>query len=282
MSWSREWQALKIRSEGLAIAADTFLSALKNRDTDDLSLVRKLIVPTGRGIWADLTSFKKRHQSILPAGAKEALERIATLEFADADSHRQANLQLAIGLRTIVSEVDFYIRDHETLGRSIVEWAFLHLRRSLVVDVALRARWMKAFAKGEVDIEKTGAIHLLSHGIYAFKASGAGAATDLILGTAVLPGDPDLVNARVLALTEWKLARSAAEATAQAEAARRQARQYASGLLAGTELNHTRYVVLVSADEVGPTPGDVTDGTVTYRHVGIVIKAPTPSRSRTP
>jgi hypothetical protein len=97
---------------------------------------------------------------------------------------------LAIALRPIVSEVDFYLRDNEALGRSIVEWAFLHLRRRLTVEETLRTSWTDAFSKGEPQVEKLGAIHLLGHGIYAFKTSGAGAATDLILALFSLPPLP--------------------------------------------------------------------------------------------
>jgi hypothetical protein len=281
MSWLQEWKALRVRAESLALAAQEFVSILSHKDDDGLSLVRKVIVPTGTNVCADLKAFNKKHEAALPSGARTALDRVALLTFyAEGDNHKHINLQLASVLRAIVSEVDFYLSDHEAAARSTVEWSFLHLRRRLAVDKDLRDRWRAEFLEsGEVRIEKLGALHLLGDGVYGFKAVGAGAATDLILGTAIGADDPDLINARVLALTEWKAVRSPAEVAAQAEDARRQARQYSAGLLAGTELQRTRYIVLVSETEL-VMPTDVQEGAVLYRHVGIAIEAPTPSKSR--
>ena len=55
--------------------------------------------------------------------------------------------------------------------RARSERAFLHLRRLLAVDRDVRAKWKAAYEgkQGEVACEALGAVHLLSHGIYAFK-----------------------------------------------------------------------------------------------------------------
>jgi hypothetical protein len=126
--------------------------------------------------------------------------------------------------------------------------------------------------------EKLGAAHLLMHGIFGFKATAPGAVTDLILGAPIDPESPELRNARTVALTEWKVVRRASEAQDRVEDARRQASQYADGLLAGLALNSRRYLVLVSKQDLDPTPTlDSQDGL--YQLISIAIEPRTPSKS---
>src|SRR5258708_25248545 len=73
---------------------------------------------------------------------------------------------LQVGLSHLLAaqaEISLAISDFELSGRRLVERAFLHLQRSLVVDQDLRERWLTAFHKeGEPALEKLGAVHLLS------------------------------------------------------------------------------------------------------------------------
>jgi hypothetical protein len=58
--------------------------------------------------------------------------------------------------------------------------------------------------------------------------------------------------------------------------ARKQADLYRAGVLGGAEVKGTRYVVLVTGEDL-PAPGDVSSGTVVYRHVVIAVAPRTPS-----
>src|SRR5262249_4345304 len=78
-----------------------------------------------------------------------------------------------------------------------------------------------------------------------------------------------------LALTEWKLVRSAEELESKRKEALHQAQRYASGSLSALELSRTRYLVLVS--EKAANPPDEQVGDVLYRAVNIAISRDSPS-----
>jgi hypothetical protein len=120
-------------------------------------------------------------------------------------------------------------------------------------------------------------VHLLSHGIWAFKVVGPGAATDLVYGDP-LPERAPLAKriARALVLTEWKLVRKESELDEKAREGRRQAEIYAAGVLGDLELKRTRYIVLVSESELRP-PDDFPEKGIIYRHVIIPVKPKSPS-----
>ena len=157
------------------------------------------------------------------------------------------------------------------------ERAFQHLQRSIVADLTVLARWHEAFKQGELACEKLGAAHLLSHGLWGFKASGAGEATDLVFAE---PLNLTAVEsaAEALVLTEWKLIRKPSEIVSQAKAAHNQAARYARGLLGGLELRDYRYLILVSEAFIG-CPEDFTEDDVRYRYVNIAVSSSCPSKS---
>jgi hypothetical protein len=76
-----------------------------------------------------------------------------------------------------------------------------------VVDKNVRAKWQAAWKKSgghETRCEQLGAVHLLSHGIWAFKTSANGA-TDLVYSDPIDRYSTIVrQTARVLVLTEWK------------------------------------------------------------------------------
>jgi hypothetical protein len=159
--------------------------------------------------------------------------------------------------------------------RSRVERAFEHLNRSLMIDDDLRRRWIDGFADREEGCERLGAVHLLLHGVFGFKANATGGRTDLVLG-GELELTPAVLGSEVLVLTEWKLVRREAERESIARDARTQAELYARGVLAGVELRSTRFIVLVSIDHGAPIPNVEHNG-VLYRHINIVIASASPS-----
>ena len=159
----------------------------------------------------------------------------------------------------------------------VIAW---NVGRSLLQDGAdERKKWKAAFAKKEPDCEKLGGLHLLSHGIWAFKADAAGGRTDLIVGEPLKDlSDVDRA-AEGLVLTEWKLARQLSDVPAAFAAAKRQADLYSVGMLAGYELHAYRYLVAVTGHSM-TAPADIVDKGVTYRHIALAVDPPTPSKAK--
>jgi hypothetical protein len=146
-----------------------------------------------------------------------------------------------VPLAAFRSELDYLLRDAEVEVRNAVELAFEHLRRLIAVDETVRTAWRDAFDRHEIRCEQLGSVHLLSHGIWAFKVTGAGAATDLVFADPIHTRAPTVKRtARALVLTEWKLVRDLDQAAERAREAREQAALYSAGILRGTEIKQTR------------------------------------------
>jgi hypothetical protein len=121
------------------------------------------------------------------------------------------------------SRYSYLIRDSETEARNATELAFEHLNRLIAVSPEVREAWKSAFGENEVACEKLGSVHLLSHGIWAFKVQGGGAATDLVYNEPLLPANTTLRRtSKAIVLTEWKRVRSASDIARAAEEARTQ------------------------------------------------------------
>jgi hypothetical protein len=174
----------------------------------------------------------------------------------------------------VKAELDYYFADGEIAARRVVERAFLHLQRSLAADEDVRGRWRKA--KDELACEKLGALHLLAHGIWAFKAHTSGARTDLILGRPMADGEPGVSDVESLVLTEWKLAKDSLEAPNKVGEAHTQLDLYRRGALGGFELSTRRYVVVVADREVLLPPSHDVGGTL-CRHICLNRSGDTPS-----
>jgi hypothetical protein len=151
----------------------------------------------------------------------------------------------------------------------------LHLKRTLVVDEDIRAKWKKAYRKNEAACEGLGAVHLLWHGIWAFKVDARGARTDLVFNEP-LENSFEERGVEGLVLTEWKVA-DESDARKRYEEAREQAALYKEGPLDGSELRDYRYVLAVSLRDLPPV-ADLTVNHVIYRHINIAIEPRTPSR----
>ena len=145
-------------------------------------------------------------------------------------------------------------------------------------DSAFRAKWQTAFDEGEVECEKLGAVHLLLHGIWAFKVNAAGARTDLVYQEPAEDLTDEQQYADGLVLTEWKKSANKNDAEERFRQARSQAQHYARGVLAGSELTGYRYAVVVSRQQVS-VPGDLTESEVVYRHINIAVDPQPPSRA---
>jgi|GEM_PF-925240 len=276
-AWLGEWNLLYERVEGLSRAAAEMRGTLGVHSQDLSSVVRKIIGPATLETIKALQRFRTRFADSLPKGAVLTLSRLDSLHLnLTNDAAALGNLQVMAGVLATVSEVDFCLGDAEIAGQRLVDRAFLHLNRSLVVDPQMRARWKAAFKVNEPACEKLGAVHLLGHGIYAFKTSAAGGATDLVLSKPLTGEHAEAAD--FLVLTEWKRVVDEQTTADTAAAARTQATAYTQHVLAGVELRRVRYVVLVSLRQLVACPADVQGaGGVTFRHVNVAVDPDSPS-----
>jgi hypothetical protein len=206
--------------------------------------------------------------------------QIAPLLAADGNTSDMRQIQVRSGLvmlAALESEISYLLFDRQAAIQSRTERGLAHLQRTIAIDDSVRDRWSRAFDAGEVECEKLGAVHLLGHGIWAFKANASGERTDLVYQEPL----KDLAIARRsadgLVLTEWKKLPDGANPGSYLESARTQMKCYSQGVLAGFELTRVRYAILVSRKD-SPVPDDVSLGGVTYRHINIAIEPRAPSR----
>ncbi|MCP4747988.1 MAG: hypothetical protein GY874_17900 [Desulfobacteraceae bacterium] len=281
MNYADQWKTLSSRIRGLMQAAQLHAQFLAIESSDSYG-TGKLLFEQIKYINIALRSFKDDFQQSLPPAALDATENIVektdNLITDESSSTQGARMRaLLIILYAFESEMSFILSDVQEFIRARSERAFLHLQRSIVADTDFRAKWEKAFDDGEVACEKLGAVHLLLHGIWAFKVDAQGARTDLVYQEAAT----DLINmhryADGIVLTEWKKVNGRNESQKQFEKARVQAELYAKGALAGIELTGYRYAVVISRNEV-KVPEDISEGEVIYRHINIAVAPKTPSQ----
>jgi hypothetical protein len=149
----------------------------------------------------------------------------------------------------------------------------MHLQRTLAVDADFRNKWMSAFKQGELACERLGAVHLLSHGLFAFKANAKGEATDLVF--AEMPDRASVARSvDGLVLTEWKKA-TEKDAGQKFEEAKKQADRYTQGVFAGLELAGYRFLICVSQHNLSQAsmlPDSKNNAGVIYRHINIAVE----------
>ena len=226
------------------------------------------------------SQIRRNHETELPSSAFKALQRYVNNHLSPFSGASQGtvNIQLLAPLAAFRSEFEYLIRDTEVDQRNLVELSFEHLRRQIVVDKDVKKKWQTAFNARETKCEQLGAVHLLGHGIWAFKIHATGGATDLVFGVPIQQFSTTVRRtARALVLTEWKLARDKKELTKKAAQARKQTELYTAGVLGDIELKRTRYIVLVTETQLDPV-SDISEGGVMYRHISIPVRPKVPSK----
>jgi hypothetical protein len=278
------WQALSGRIQGLVKAGQLC------KPNDSYSTLNRLGEQAIK-ILTDLERFRSVFGNSLPSSAVISINEcirtdvdvsVAKLLHDTTTTHDLRKEQVwsaLVMLAAFETEVTFILSDVQAVIRARSERAFSHLRRLIVVDAATREQWKDALKDGEVACEKRGAVHLLWHGIWAFKVGGAGERTDLVLQQPAGELANEQRYADGFVLTEWKIALSNTEAQKQFATARAQAERYAQGVLAGSELTAFRYLVVVSSQHIAE-PADFRDGAVVYRHINIAVDPETPSQQR--
>ena len=281
--YTEAWRAIADRIRGLAEAAELH----KNYPQDSFGRAKGLRVQV-EGVLSNIASFRDRFRETLPPEASPAVDDLlkqigdliamATGGQSGPPLRDEAVFSAVFHLCTFASEMAAILADVQLPLRALSERAFQHLQRLIVVDDEVRRKWRAAFAKGEVECEKLGAIHLLGHGIWAFKIDASGGRTDLVYQEPAGNLIKEQQYTEGFVLTEWKIAKSAAEAERKSREACEQTKRYKSGVLGGTELIGYRYIVVVSEKEV-ELPETFTEDGVEYRHVNIVVNPSTPSEA---
>lgn len=284
MNHRYQWTTIASRIRGLMQTAELHSRFLAVRSSDTFGRTQRLR-EQGERVLEEVLAFQERFRKLLP---RPALDRIGEfvkyatplLQRTDGtpDLRQETVWAGLVAFGAFESELSYLLSDAEEAIRSRSELAFAHLQRSIVVDSAFRQSWQTAFSDGETACEKLGAVHLLSHGIWAFKVHAEGERTDLVYQEPSGRFERDLHFADGLVLTEWKKATSTKQAGDKFEEARDQAHRYGRGVLAGNELTQYRYAVVVSEDQK-QTPDDVTRDGIVYRHINIAVKPKPPSKS---
>ncbi len=239
MGYRTDWDALVARIDGLSSAGMFVVQTAEAVGSDYHGVLNSEILPAGKSIYVALAEFRNAHENSLPRAARDALSQFLERQRRFFTGDRVSGfpgLQGTVAvLRAIKSEVSFLLADTQFEAHRLVERAFLHLRRSIVVDSELATRWKAAFETHETHCERLGAVHLLGHGLWGFKASAAGGATDLILGEPLTSEDRVETAAVALVLTEWKRLQRDADLAEMIASARRQVESYSAGVLGGIE-----------------------------------------------
>jgi len=177
MNWYEEWKALSARIHGLLNAGSFFFTALQHSSSDDMSVKRKILLASADKIFRSLNTYLRDYQSTFPKEALESLKKfldqteIKGFNFNPGPNQERGHVQFALtSLAAFQSEFSYIIADTQAVALRITERAFVHLQRSIIADDEIRNKWISAFSDGEPKCEKLGALHLLSHGVWAFKA----------------------------------------------------------------------------------------------------------------
>ena len=274
-----DWRALKAHIDGFAASAQMVISAhIGDHNTTSAS---GILDTHADALQAKIREFLEAHRHELPSECKSAIEAhvakgVMKLRSGNWPPGGRASA-LAIPFTTLAAEVTYLLSDTQQAIRLRSERAFSHLRRTIEASPSVRAEWQAAFNKGETECEKLGATHLLLHGIFAFKAHASQARTDLVFAEAI---DMDEVarTADGLVLTEWKKVDNPSAATTKAREAMDQSKSYQSSALAGVELRHYRYIVLVSKKRISAQT-DIEESGIVYRHINIPVEPDVPSLS---
>ncbi|MGR9037731.1 MAG: hypothetical protein ACU83O_14275 [Gammaproteobacteria bacterium] len=285
MNWQIEWNALSGRIQGILDAGSFYYTALHHSSEDALSVKKKVLIKGAEKIFQNIREFNEKYKTVLPQSANECLSSFLNQPvikgpsfFNPGQSFQSATVQFTLtSLAAFRSEFNYIIADTQFISKRITERAFIHLQRLIIVDEEIQKKWVDAFYKHETLCEKLGALHLLAHGVWAFKADATGGKTDLILNEPLPTTSLVESAAETLVLTEWKLVKSPGELQKRIQEAQKQAEIYGSDVLSGVELRHYRYLVMVSENRL-EMPDDATINEATYRHINIAVKPRTPSQ----
>jgi hypothetical protein len=294
--WRSEWLEIEGRIVGLQTTLSAIQTVSKISEYDFKGICVSSVRPAVLAILADLDDLGRRYGEALGPRASAALARqLAKVRASHDTMSWESAVSRAVLLVGLRAEISACLADPEVVARRRVERAMEHLQRSIAVDDGYRKRWKTAYEKGEVHCEALGGVHLLLHGIWAFKAySRDDRADSPVLGDRAI-GKPDkrvdlvtqdllIIDRRVesaesLVLTEWKLAKARDKVAERAREGMRQAVSYSGSSLAATELGSVRYVIVVTSHREEMPADDETERPITYRFLNLAVDPQRPSRN---
>lgn len=285
MGLRSEWLAISSRIHGLDAASSQYYE-LTIKKQDSYSALGSLLLPEAIKIVQTIKSFHESYEQDLPQNVDTCLKAFLHKTQQHISSPQSGMdpdrfLFLSVALITLESELTHLLSDVQITIKRLSERAFLHLNRSIVADESIKQKWNKPFKQGcrEEVFEKLGGAHLLSHGIWAFKASAEGERTDLVLQEPIQDLQEIRASSEGLVLTEWKIIRNKSELLGKIRDAKKQAIRYSTGVLGGLELSRYRYLVMVSEKRL-PMPKDLEELRINYRIINIAVDPETPSKSK--
>lgn len=252
------------------------------RNSDSFGSSRQLLLQSQQ-LRTILEQFAEDHSNTLSTQSISTIQlfleetrELITATLSNSNSNFERMKAAIVKFAAFEAELSFILADVQEAVRVRSERAFSHLQRSIVADEDIQNKWIAAFGAGEEKCEKLGSVHLLSHEIWAFKAHASGGRTDLVFQDKVEDAREEQGYADGLVLTEWKVARDGDIAEEKFKEARAQAKDYAQGVLGGSELAGYRYAVVVSRKQIA-VPGDLTVDKVVWRHINIAVEPDVPS-----
>jgi len=210
MSWLTEWKAISAQIQGLLEAANFYSGSATTvgDDRKDIFAVgNRQLIPHIKKISAILSKFRDNYKNSIPPDAADSLEDLLNKypTWPTSDDFGYVHIMVTV-LVSFRAQFEYHISDTSVVAKRLSERAFTHLQRSVVVDSELRRKWNEAFKIDEPACERLGAVHLLLHGIWAFKINTAGERTDLVFNEPILESAFVERAAEALVLTEWKRA----------------------------------------------------------------------------
>jgi hypothetical protein len=268
MTWISRWKSISTKIDQLQEVSRAYFNSINSFGVDHYGIGGSSIIPAARELYNEVLDLKRNY----PMMPGEVQTLIVKLEKNFSGHHKFTGIPgvggAMVHLGIFNSEMSYYLRDNEILTKDKVKLAFLHLQRTLLVDMELRKKWLAAYGEGEEALEKIGAIHLLSHGLWAFKAANENEKRDLVLSTPIKADEVQEVGA-ALVLTEWKKI-SAESLVSKAKEALAGARKYQGSHWAGSELKKEKYLVMVSEHHL-EMPVSVIDDEIRYVYVNLSI-----------
>src|SRR5215831_18709108 len=145
--WLDAWRSLVTRIGQLAEHAHRFVESTSVMGRNDHGLSNKMLIPQLQQAHNELKAFLHAHGAKVPHEAATRLRYLLDtgFEFYRDPSGPPGMIALATSLSIIRTEIDPFMEDTELPRVHIVERAFLHLQRLIVVVPDVRAKWQHAF-----------------------------------------------------------------------------------------------------------------------------------------
>lgn len=267
MTWIQRWKSISAKISQLQELSRAYFDSINSYGVDHYGIGGSQIIPAARDIFNEILEVRKNHPQ-LPAQVSLLIGKLEK----SFGGHKFTGIPGAGGALVILgifnSEMGFYLKDHEIMTKDKVRLAFLHLQRTLMIDLEVQKKWQAAFQEGESALERLGATHLLAHGLWAFKPRGATERLDLIFGHDIKSEEVELTGSS-LVLTEWKSVK-AETLNEKSKEVLSQVRKYGLGGLPGAELKREKYLVMVSENPLEMPPA-LMDGDIRYLYFNLVI-----------